>query len=461
MEQPAIVNPFVPPANQAPSLYSNEVQCDSQAESEENRQLKAELKRTRQAMRELTVAYQGLLEVSRSVTALREPEEVFRRVLNAAVTVTSAERGFLFLLPQGDDAKVENLLVAATHHIGLEEITRRHFQLSRSAIQKTLEEAAPVRIEGGGDSSQSMMELGLRAILCEPLLIDRKVLGILYLDTTRNSSFSDFHAELLRSFGAQASVCLANVRLLEARERAVKRQVEQKEKRKSLAAFLAVASRELRDPVTALTTGIRLVKSDRISEAQKATVVNDLERSIKKTEWILRSYDELRNFQSGRVPPIYRTKVEVQPLVRERVKNIFNLLGSDYGERFQVELEGTEDAVVRADRVKLSLILDCFLQNAVTQSPSGGRLVIAYRKEGDHDLIYVEDEGAAIGAAQLESIQRGEPRMDDGLAARGEQLVLFLASKLIQAHGGALKVTSGERTRFTFKLPSTADEGDS
>src|SRR5690606_9206100 len=141
-----------------------------------------------------------LLEISRSVTQLREPDEMFQRVLDAAVKVTGAERGFLFLLPSHSESSVDNLTVAAAHNIRPEEITRGRFRVSRSAISHSLKHGVPVVKGGGsGDPSQRMADFGLRAILCEPLIIQTRVLGILYLGTSQKSSFSRPHAELLRS----------------------------------------------------------------------------------------------------------------------------------------------------------------------------------------------------------------------------------------------------------------------
>ena len=85
------------------SLYSNSVQSEHQPTPEpaDYQRACSELQKMAQDMQELSAAYQRLLDLTRAVTELREPEEMFRRTLDAAVNVTGAERGFLFLLPEG------------------------------------------------------------------------------------------------------------------------------------------------------------------------------------------------------------------------------------------------------------------------------------------------------------------------------------------------------------------------
>lgn len=442
------------PPSASLSGKSFQVSPSTRSRNREIDQLKEELRRTRQEADDLLIAYHKLLEVSRSVTALREPDEMFTRVLEAAVSVTGAERGFLFVLPPGAEPKSENLEVAAAHQIQFEEIAQGQFQVSRSAILSSLKHRTTVVIGGGSrEPSQSMTELGLRAILCEPLMVERQILGLLYLDTTLKSSFCKSHADLLRSFGAQAAVCLANIRLMQARDEANRRQYAQEAQRESLSAFLAVASRELRDPVTALTTGIRVMKSERVDETTKRIVLDDLERSIKKTERMLRSYDILREFKEGGVRQVYKQPVPIAALLEERLDATFQLLGPELRSKFQISIQAPADIEILADRFQVSQILDYLLQNAVSYSASGGQLHLWLDEDDESQCIYLRDEGAAIEESLLQAIQEGQPRVDVGLSKRGEQLGLFVAANLALAHNGSLTVTSGDSTTFCLRLP--------
>ena len=155
------------------SLYSNSVQSEHQPTPEpaDYQRACSELQKMAQDMQELSAAYQRLLDLTRAVTELREPEEMFRRTLDAAVNVTGAERGFLFLLPEGAERSPASLTVAACYQIRLEEITQGHFKFSRSAISQVLSQGFSVRVGGDSDASQSMQEFGWRAILCEPLKV--------------------------------------------------------------------------------------------------------------------------------------------------------------------------------------------------------------------------------------------------------------------------------------------------
>ena len=45
----------------------------------------------------LPVAYKKLIEVTRYITAITEPSELFQKLIDAAVEMTGAERGYLLL----------------------------------------------------------------------------------------------------------------------------------------------------------------------------------------------------------------------------------------------------------------------------------------------------------------------------------------------------------------------------
>ena len=47
------------------------------------------------------VAYKKLLEITRYITAITAPSELFQKLIDTAVEATGAERGFLLLLQSG------------------------------------------------------------------------------------------------------------------------------------------------------------------------------------------------------------------------------------------------------------------------------------------------------------------------------------------------------------------------
>ena len=66
-------------------------------------------------------------------------------------------------------------------------------------------------------SSQSIEELKLRAIMCVPLKVRGKVLGVLYADSTKKeNSFRESELPFLEALAKQIAMAMENARLLEA-----------------------------------------------------------------------------------------------------------------------------------------------------------------------------------------------------------------------------------------------------
>ena len=91
----------------------------------------------------------------------------------------------------------------AACRISKDELKSAEFRASCTAILKAVETGERAYWTGGIATevrSQSMELFGLRSIICEPLKVHNKVLGVLYLDSTINRKFSDDHRDIGDAF---------------------------------------------------------------------------------------------------------------------------------------------------------------------------------------------------------------------------------------------------------------------
>jgi signal transduction histidine kinase len=114
---------------------------------------------------------------------------------------------------------------------------------------------------------------------------------------------------------------------------------------------------------------------------------------------------------------------------------------------------------VRADRDRLQQILMNLLSNASKFTPSGGRVSVSCRQNGDRVLIAVADTGRGIPADHLSQIF--EPfvqvhREIDAAKHKGLGLGLALSRDLAKAMGGDIYVEStlGDGSTFTVSVPA-------
>jgi signal transduction histidine kinase len=89
--------------------------------------------------------------------------------------------------------------------------------------------------------------------------------------------------------------------------------------------------------------------------------------------------------------------------------------------------------------------------NALDSMPSGGRLGLRGRAEGDECVLEVEDDGSGIAEADLSRIF--EPYFTTKRTGLG--LGLVLTRRIVEAHGGSIGVESeeGRGTRIRVRLP--------
>jgi phosphoserine phosphatase RsbU/P len=172
----------------------------------------------------------AVLEVARTLQSSFSTDDVLNSVVDAALTVTGAERGFL-LLRDGDGLAMK--VARDKHGKRLAEsdlrvprrIIHRALQLRRELLSMNFDPQAT----GDNNAEHSVAELDLRSVVCVPLVRiktgggqDTSILsaqsdtvGVLYMDS-RNlaADLSGGNRELLQTLAIEASTVLENARLL-------------------------------------------------------------------------------------------------------------------------------------------------------------------------------------------------------------------------------------------------------
>jgi signal transduction histidine kinase len=154
--------------------------------------------------------------------------------------------------------------------------------------------------------------------------------------------------------------------------------------------------------------------------------------------------------------PLKREALDVKAIVAEQTAEIASLSARD-GIRMETDVAPGLPPV-DADRELLGRILGNLLSNAFKHTPSGGRITVSAREEGDRIVLSVRDTGEGIPEDLLpyifekfvagESENRRRQTYDSGLG-------LTFCRLAVECHGGAIAVASrpGEGTVVTVHLP--------
>ena len=112
---------------------------------------------------------------------------------------------------------------------------------------------------------------------------------------------------------------------------------------------------------------------------------------------------------------------------------------------------------VPGDEARLRQVIDNLLSNAIKYSPKGGAVRISGTFDTHSVTLSVQDQGVGLALDEQEHIFERFYRVDDALSRKtqGTGLGLYLASAVIEAHGGRIWVESqpGKGATFRFTLP--------
>jgi PAS domain S-box-containing protein len=141
-------------------------------------------------------------------------EEILQVVMEKAVELLSAERGFIMLLDRNG-----KLQFKSAHNIRKEETSREDFKISNSIANKVAQSGKSVYTSDAQQDEQyadqqSVVELHLRSIMCVPLKIKSHVIGVIYLDNSSEAKLflkSDLY--LFEMFAQQAAIAIHNAQL--------------------------------------------------------------------------------------------------------------------------------------------------------------------------------------------------------------------------------------------------------
>lgn len=149
-------------------------------------------------------------EIRRVLDVAPDARALLRRLVESAVAVVGAGRGFVLLLsPEGE---IEGEVVGPSPGLDGSE-----FDGSIGALEEVLRTGRPlVAADARSDAflgrRPSVAEMGIGALACVPLRGEGRVLGVLYVDGgKRGAPFTDLDLEILETLADHAALVLASI----------------------------------------------------------------------------------------------------------------------------------------------------------------------------------------------------------------------------------------------------------
>lgn len=298
----------------------------------------------------------------------------------------------------------------------------------------------------GAEHPALFRELGARSYMCLPLRARGRTIGVLSLLSTRpEKRYGRADLEFAEEFARRAALAIENASLyLQARE-AIQMRDE----------VIAIASHDLKNPLGAIVLSADLLRRLDIpepygSKIRKATEV--IRSAAARMKHLAGDLTTLASIQAGRFSPERRTQ-EVAPLFRA-LSSVVEPLAGQKSITVTTHILSPHIPPVFCDPERILQVLLNLVGNAIKFTPHGGCIQVSAQLQRDEIHFAVKDNGGGIDPQDI-------PRIFDRYwkgrrsGQKGTGLGLYIAKKIVDAHGGNIWVESnlGSGSTFFFTLP--------
>ena len=229
--------------------------------------------------------------------------------------------------------------------------------------------------------------------------------------------------------------------------------------------FLSVLGDDLRRPLSAVQkeTQASLDAPDLV-EPHRGVIARANANAVRMTLMV----DDLLDFTQGRLGagiPIMREAVDLGQVVKDAIRDI---CASEPG--CSLQFTATGDLTGQWDAARVTQVMGNLIGNAVLHGASSERITVTAQGEPAQVVLRMHNYGRPIPDADLPGLFSPYRRFHAYDAALRESgnlgLGLYIAERIVAAHGGSIDVRSSEvaGTLFTVrlpKLPVTAGQADS
>lgn len=217
--------------------------------------------------------------------------------------------------------------------------------------------------------------------------------------------------------------------------------------------FIAMASHELKTPLTSLKAYIQLLlmKARKKKDEFLIDSLQKSEKQVNKMTSLIYGFLDLSRIEAGKLQ-LNITRFDINAVIEEVIAE-----SSPIAPGHTLLFNRTEDLIIEADAEKIGQVLINFISNAVKYSPKHSTIKVTAVKQNTSVKVTVYDEGIGVDPKHQQHIFERFYRVDNpeikGFSGFG--IGLYLSAEIIKLHKGIIGVDSQDDkgSAFYFILP--------
>lgn len=321
------------------------------------------------------------------------------------------------------------------------------------------------------DESVEKLLASHKAVIALPLILQENVIGCLFVGEHKGRGYTSHDVRVLESISNELTIAVQNSLSVEAIRdlnetlqrrvdeatkelRASNRQLQRLDEAKN--EFISMASHQLRTPLTSIKGYLdMMLEGDlgKISSTQRA-VLSEAFLSSERMVILINDFLNVSRLQTGKFT-IERHESDLAATVSEQA-SMLTVFAKQHDVKLDVKIS-KDLPTMSVDIDKLRQVVLNMMDNAIFYSKPGTTAKIRLEKHGGSVTFTVKDTGIGVPQDEQSGLFGKFFRASNARKRRpdGTGIGLFLAKKIVLAHGGEIifESTEGKGSTFGFTIP--------
>jgi two-component sensor histidine kinase len=369
----------------------------------------------------------------------------FQELMDAATSGTARIMGVKACSIKLLDEQHRVLRFASTYGLSQDYLARGDIDLDKSPINQKIIDGAFYTIGKIEEKDyfqypENIRKEGIASMICLPLKVEKRVLGVFCVYSQATFSFSDQEVDFFSLVTELTALAMQNLK-----------------SELNKAWFLQKAAHQLRSPLAAMDTTLKVLRKAYVGPLndRQSEMLLQCERRIESLSDLMQDLLKLgiKRTDSG---PVAMRPLALEPIVRQ----LAAVFQTEARER-KVDLTLSIDPGVPPILGDEKLVDDLFtnlLSNAIKYSPPGKKVTVSLEKEDDGRIcLQVADSGIGIPEEQIPRLFTEFFRAENAKAftGQGTGLGLVIVKEAVDRLRGIIQIESreGRGTRVICRFP--------